>query len=104
MPNFQIAKLDVWFVIHRHVMQSILIISVLSFVLIFYAKNWEWADSSSLKGFSHSIVGIVTIFLCFVQPFIAYFRPGKYDDKRPMFNFLHRSIGLLTYLLSSKIF
>ena len=33
---------------------------------------------------------------------MAFFRPGKNDDKRPKFNIAHRFIGVLTFLLSGK--
>ena len=102
MPITQLAKLDIWFILHRHAMQLVSALSLIGFYFVFAAKYWTWVAVQNVKGFAHSIGGVLALLLVFVQPVIAYFRPGKYDDNRPWFNFLHRSIGLLAYLLASK--
>lgn len=103
--GYEIKSLEFWFASHRTLMQSVFVLTIAAFIVIFYKKEWNWVDSSDTVGFSHSIVGILTISLTAIQPVIAFFRPGKYEDKRPIFNWVHRSIGLLTLILSfSAIF
>lgn len=56
-----------WFFIHRPLMICVPFISVISFLLIFWNLNWEWVESKKQPNFAHSITGIITISLSFLQ-------------------------------------
>jgi hypothetical protein len=68
LPNFKLCNLDFWFILHRPIMISVTIISVLGFISILWHSNWQWVSlSNSVIVFVHSIFGIVTICLSIVQ-------------------------------------
>ena len=67
-PDKNLFKIQIWFIIHFSLMISVPIISIMSFLIILSNKNWQWlqvTDSSVM--FVHSIFGIVTIGLAFIQ-------------------------------------
>lgn len=87
---------DIWFVIHQFCM-SVTWILVISAVIIIWIDVGEWRTST------HSVLGIISAVLCFIQPISAFFRPAPNDDARPIFNFMHGSVGKLAQLLAGKI-
>ena len=97
-----ISKLQFWFVMHRSIMISVTVLSLVGFLFILIKKQWTWVQIGSTANFVHSIVGILVICFVFVQPLMALFRPDKDDLNRPVFNWAHRCLGILTYILSSK--
>lgn len=67
------------------------------FVLIFVElKAWSTEQNP------HAILGIITTFLCFIQPIGAYFRPHPGTPKRPIFNWLHWLGGNVAHIIASK--
>ena len=101
-PEKIYCGVKLWFMIHRLFMLSVPLISVASFIVIFADLDWKWVEKSEPVNFAHSIIGIIAIALSIVQVFIAFFRCAPNHPKRFVFNVFHRSIGLLTLVLSSK--
>lgn len=87
---------DFWFMTHQLAMCLTWVLTLSSFIIILI-------DSARFTVNPHSILGIITFTLCVIQPFGAIFRPGPKDSTRPIFNFLHSSVGNFCHLLSSKI-
>ncbi len=69
----------------------LLIVSAL--VCIFVAEGWAIEDT-------HQICGIICVILAFIQPFGALFRCGPTAPKRPIFNWLHRLVGVSAWILA----
>lgn len=87
---------DIWFMTHQLAMCLTWVLTLSSFIIILI-------DSARFTVNPHSILGIITFTLCVIQPFGAILRPGPKDSTRPIFNFLHSSVGNFCHLLSSKI-
>lgn len=72
-------------------------LTIAAFVLIFVElKAWSGENNP------HAILGTVTTILCFLQPIGAYFRPHPGTPKRPIFNWLHWSMGNAAHIIASK--
>ena len=48
----------------------------------------------------HPLVGLATLVLAFVQPFIGYFRPDKDHKFRPLFKIVHTFLGYSAILMA----
>jgi hypothetical protein len=66
-PKVKIFDVQFWFVAHRSLMVSTLLVSLGSFVVILYHMGWTWITPAFTINFAHSIVGIITIGLTFFQ-------------------------------------
>lgn len=66
-PDRRIFELKVWFVIHRPLMLSAFLLSFIALMVILADKNWTWIDKYNLTSFVHSIFGMITIGLAFIQ-------------------------------------
>lgn len=84
-----------WFVVHVIAMSLTWLLTIAGVAVI-------WIDVGTWKSSVHSILGIVTAVLCFIQPLAAFFRPAPDDDARPIFNFMHSSVGKLAHFLSGN--
>ncbi|XP_017094126.2 putative ferric-chelate reductase 1 homolog [Drosophila bipectinata] len=82
---------DQWFVWHRLLMVTTWSLTIAAYVLIWELKRAVWH--------AHSIIGLITVILCFIQPIGARFRPGPNDKKRPYFNWGHWLGGYLAHIL-----
>ena len=73
----QCCKKDVWFVVHRLMMILTWLLTLAGFFLIFVELGWEWIGNRAPENIQnyHHILGCVTTGLCFIQPFMALFRP-----------------------------
>lgn len=86
---------DQWFAWHRFFMILTWALTIAGFVIIFVElRGWSAADNP------HAILGTVTTILCFIQPFMALFRPGPTDKNRPIFNWAHWFVGNAAHLLA----
>ena len=56
-----------WFFIHRPLMTLVTLITVVSFIIIFWALNASWVDSSNQLNYAHSVIGIIAIVFSVVQ-------------------------------------
>lgn len=66
-PDRRIHKLKIWFVLHRPIMLSVFLLAIIGLLVILAHKNWKWVSQSSLTQFVHSIFGMVTLGLAFIQ-------------------------------------
>lgn len=92
----QLFGKDIWFVVH-HAAMSLTWLLTISAVTIIWIELGEWRTSP------HSVLGIIATVLCFIQPFTAFVRPGPNDPARPIFNFMHGSVGKLAHFLAGNI-
>ena len=56
-----------WFFIHRPLMISVPIVSIIAFLIILSQLRWGWVDSTEQPNFAHSIIGIITISFSVLQ-------------------------------------
>jgi hypothetical protein len=87
---------DAWFVIHQIAMTSTWILTIAGIIII-------WIDVGEWRTSTHSVLGIIASVLCFIQPITAFFRPAPTDEARPIFNFMHGSVGKLAHFLAGKL-
>ena len=92
-----------WFNVHRLIMTIASISTVVSFIFIFSALQGNWIERGWTCAFVHSILGIIVITFTFLQPFIALFRCSTTSTYRFIFNILHRTIGILSFLLAKIV-
>ena len=62
-----------WFFIHKPLMISVPIVSIIAFIIILSQLKWTWVDSTDQLNFAHSIIGIITISFSVVQVILNYF-------------------------------
>ncbi|XP_032230076.1 putative ferric-chelate reductase 1 isoform X2 [Nematostella vectensis] len=91
----EIFGLKAWFQVHRGLMVLTLVFSVVGIVLAFvYAGGW------SETKIAHPLIGMIVLALACIQPVMAYFRPKPGTDKRVVFNWAHRSVGVISLALA----
>ncbi|CAG0883463.1 unnamed protein product [Darwinula stevensoni] len=83
----QVCKKDMWFTIHRGFMVTAWALTIVGFFCILAHKDWEFLEKP------HHLVGVVSVVLCFIQPFMALLRPHPEDPNRPIFNWVHWGVG-----------
>lgn len=66
-PSVKINNVDFWFFIHQPVMFMVPVVTVVGFIVIFSQLNGEWIETKDKLEFTHSIFGIVTLGLAFIQ-------------------------------------
>uniref|UniRef100_A0A914WAL1 Ferric-chelate reductase 1 n=1 Tax=Plectus sambesii TaxID=2011161 RepID=A0A914WAL1_9BILA len=107
-PDTKPMGLLLWFHFHRTLNVIAVILMIAAFVCVFVAESWKWegptvggGDSNYEWASIHSMTGILAVCLAWVQPIAAIFRcsPGK--PLRPIFNWLHRFIGISAWLLAA---
>ncbi|OXA51165.1 putative ferric-chelate reductase 1 [Folsomia candida] len=81
-----------WFVLHLFCMFSTAILTVVGAILIIVYKK-EYSFKSSDKVHWHPILGTVLFGLAFFQVCIAFMRPHPGTKMRPIFNWVHWTIG-----------
>ncbi|XP_037946002.1 putative ferric-chelate reductase 1 homolog isoform X1 [Teleopsis dalmanni] len=86
---------DQWFVWHRVCMVTTWTLTMVAFVLIFVELG-AWSAERN----PHAILGVITTFLCFIQPIGAIFRPAPNSKNRPFFNWAHWLGGNLAHILA----
>ncbi|XP_065069544.1 putative ferric-chelate reductase 1 [Rhopilema esculentum] len=96
----------VWFQSHRIFMTTALVLTIISFIIIFVHKE-GWSDGAG----AHPILGCIVTFLALLQPIMAAFRPHPGEDRRWIFNWAHRFVGstaltiaAVTVILGLKLF
>uniref|UniRef100_A0A914LPH1 ascorbate ferrireductase (transmembrane) n=1 Tax=Meloidogyne incognita TaxID=6306 RepID=A0A914LPH1_MELIC len=103
-PHTTVMGLKIWFHIHRTLNFLAVILMVASIVFIVWNKGtWTgpWFGMAKIGAPEwHSLAGAFAVLLAFSQPFGALIRCGIDDPKRPIFNWIHRSIGLIAFLLA----
>ncbi|XP_021363148.1 putative ferric-chelate reductase 1 [Mizuhopecten yessoensis] len=93
----------IWFQIHRTCMVTALVLTLIGFIIIFvevggYSQIPKIEGKEYLQ--AHPPLGIIVTILAIVNPIMSIFRPGPKDEKRPIFNWAHWSVGMLAHILS----
>ncbi|KAE9417995.1 hypothetical protein Angca_000013, partial [Angiostrongylus cantonensis] len=91
-----------WFHLHRTLNLIALPFIVVSTLIIFIAKNWTWRGPNIYKSISanfssgsvHSMLGAIAILIAILQPLLALMRCHPDTGARPLFNWVHRSLGI----------
>ena len=76
------------------------LLTIIAVILIFIEKKTEPLKMSNIKNNAHGLVGLIASILAFIQPFMAFFRPGPSSSKRKIFNYFHLSVGKVAMILS----
>ena len=66
-PEKKVFNLRIWFFIHRPFMLSSLVLTFSGVFVILGDLNWKWIDPRRQTEFTHSIFGILTLCLSFLQ-------------------------------------
>ncbi|XP_071985018.1 putative ferric-chelate reductase 1 isoform X2 [Engystomops pustulosus] len=94
-PTSTLFGEKVWFQLHRILMVSTVLLTVVAFVLPFvYRGHW-----SSRAGY-HPYLGCVVFALAVLQPIIAVFRPAPSSHRRPYFNWTHWGTGTVARIVA----
>nr|XP_058952023.1 putative ferric-chelate reductase 1 isoform X3 [Pocillopora verrucosa] len=84
-----------WFQVHRAIMVITGLLTVIGVTLAFiYVGGW------SKDAGAHPVIGIIVLSITIIQPIAATLRPPPYGERRWMFNWAHRSFGLIALALS----
>lgn len=86
----------VWFQVHRVSMILCVLLSVAGLVPIIIDKGLQPIKAQKL----HPLLGLTVLVVAFIQPIIAYFRPGKDARFRPLFKFVHTALGYTAIILA----
>jgi len=100
-PNTQPCNLKIWFHFHRGLNITGLILVIAAFVCVFVAEKGKWVGNASEDLRIHAICGLTCVIGGLIQPIMALFRckpDGKY---RPIFNWIHRFLGVSSWCLAS---
>lgn len=86
----------VWFQSHRICMTMALLLTIISFIIIFVHRK-GWSEGAK----AHPVTGCLTVLLAIIQPIMAVFRPHPGEDKRWVFNWAHRLVGFSALVLAA---
>ncbi|CAL2030881.1 unnamed protein product [Caenorhabditis brenneri] len=98
-PTLKPGGLLIWFHVHRGANLIGIALMVAGFVLILIHKDWKFVSSG--WGGKHAIVGIIALCLAWLQPFISTLRCSPDNPRRPIFNYVHRGIGVAAMVLAT---
>ena len=80
---------------------------VCGLVTIFVAHEWRWlgpkagGENNTGSVAIHTLFGLLSVVIAWIQPLNALFRCTPNDSKRPYFNWLHRILGIVGWLLAA---
>ncbi|PFX23976.1 putative ferric-chelate reductase 1 isoform X2 [Stylophora pistillata] len=84
-----------WFQVHRAIMVITVLLTVIGVTLAFIYVG-EWSEDAG----AHPVIGIIVLSITVLQPIVATLRPPPHGERRWMFNWAHRSFGLIALALS----
>ncbi|CAF1370285.1 unnamed protein product [Adineta ricciae] len=92
----------VWFQAHRLTLSVAAFSTLLGFFLVLAQATGSWVslDDDGPYVVAHSILGIMIVGFALIQIWMALFRCHPISRFRFIFNWLHRSVGLLAFVLS----
>ncbi|CAF1003716.1 unnamed protein product [Rotaria sp. Silwood1] len=98
----QIFGEDIWFQIHRFCLITTVIGTLLGFFLVLGQAKGRWVDQAEDgdRMFAHSILGAIVVGCALIQAWMALFRCHPGDRFRFVFNWIHRTTGMLALILS----
>ena len=99
-PEKKLCGKAIWFAIHRAVMMSVGVLTIIAFILILVYKKGKWVSRTDKREFAHSIVGIIIICFAIINPIMALFRCTPDAKNRFIFNYAHAFVGLTAFTLS----
>ena len=99
-PERKICGKAIWFTLHRIVMSSAALLTIIGFILILVYEKGQWVSRSLKREFAHSIVGMIVISFAIIQPIMALFRCAPDARYRFIFNFVHGVVGYSAFILS----
>ncbi|XP_067027448.1 ferric-chelate reductase 1-like isoform X3 [Acropora muricata] len=84
----------IWFTFHRSLSFLTILFTLVSMIVMFYDGHW------SAGAGAHAYIGIVVFVLSVIQPFMALMRPDPGAERRYIFNWAHRGVGLTCFLMA----
>ncbi|XP_074612417.1 uncharacterized protein LOC141866784 [Acropora palmata] len=84
----------IWFTFHRSLLFLTVLFTLVSMVVIFYEGHW------SAGAGAHAYIGIVVFVLSVIQPFMALMRPNPGAERRYIFDWAHRGVGLTCFFMA----
>lgn len=100
LPSKQCFGADVWFLIHRILMVSASILTITAFIIIIYDHTGKFDVGSTSFQNAHPYIGIIIFCFVIINPAIGFLRPAKDHRFRPVFYWMHFSIGCGAMLLA----
>uniref|UniRef100_A0A0N5A771 ascorbate ferrireductase (transmembrane) n=1 Tax=Parastrongyloides trichosuri TaxID=131310 RepID=A0A0N5A771_PARTI len=103
----KICGQKVWFQIHRIFNTLALLFTTLGIICILTAFNFEWTGPkingkyNTSPGAIHSILGVFAYGLLVVQVLNSFLRCAPNDRNRKYFNWVHRILGMSSFLLAT---
>lgn len=94
-PGVEPGGVKLWFQLHRFMMVTALLATITGFIIIFVHVG---GFSSQIM--SHAIIGIVVMALALTNPIMAMFRPHPNTERRPIFNWMHYTVGSIARILA----
>jgi hypothetical protein len=93
---------SIWFQAHRLALALAAIATLLGFFLILAETQSTWVDldSDGPLLYAHSIMGVTIVGLATIQIWMALFRCHPSSKFRFIYNWVHRTTGLLAFVLS----
>ncbi|CAF1256178.1 unnamed protein product [Adineta ricciae] len=99
-PGTKVCGKPIWFTVHRALMTSVPILTLIAFILILVYENGRWISRNEKREFAHSIAGIIVVVFSVIQPFMALYRCKPDAHYRFIFNHIHRIVGFIALILS----
>ncbi|UJR12011.1 hypothetical protein I4U23_016189 [Adineta vaga] len=92
----------VWFQAHRLTLSVAAFSTLLGFFLVLAQAGGRWVslDDDGPYVVAHSILGIIIVGFALIQIWMALFRCHPTSHFRFIFNWIHRTVGLLAFVLS----
>jgi hypothetical protein len=93
---------SIWFQAHRLALAVAALATLLGFFLILAQTQSTWVDPN-LYGqtlYAHSIMGVLIVSFATIQVWMALFRCDPSSKFRFIYNWIHRTTGLLAFVLS----
>lgn len=101
LPATELFGKRIWFHIHRTLMVLVVVLTAIGFVVIFvHVGGYVKAADGNMTSRAHPVLGIIVMVLTILNPIIAVFRPLPNSHRRPIFNWVHRIVGMLAKILA----
>ncbi|CAF3698702.1 unnamed protein product [Rotaria sp. Silwood1] len=92
----------IWFQVHRLALSLAALTTLLGFFLILVEAQSTWVDinSDGQLLYAHSILGVLIVCFAITQVWMALFRCHPDGKFRFIYNWAHRTVGVLAFVLS----